>query len=176
MPTRRSRKVRQGAAGRGVGSRGLGPGLHGAWRVRKGRGACRPGTRPPRADPGARARGHALGDAYARLERLQTGKIRQVSNRVSRCIRRMLEICRRTRGEEDDLTLKAMNGLAANLKGLNKLDDAATFDRADPGDPAEDERAGGSRDPHRDAQPGPRAHEPGKAEGRRAVTPGRRAG
>ena len=32
----------------------------------------------------------------------------------------MLEICRRTRGDEDDLTLKAMNGLAAIYGRRNK--------------------------------------------------------
>ena len=34
--------------------------------------------------------------------------------------RKMLEICRRTRGDEDDLTLTAMNGLAAILGRLNR--------------------------------------------------------
>jgi serine/threonine protein kinase len=41
--------------------------------------------------------------------------------------RRMLEICRRTRGDEDELTLNAMNGLAAILGRLNKLDESATL-------------------------------------------------
>ena len=39
----------------------------------------------------------------------------------------MLEICRRTRGEEAELTLEAMNGLAIVLGRLNKLDEAATL-------------------------------------------------
>ena len=38
--------------------------------------------------------------------------------------RRMLEICRRTRGEEHDLTLMAMNGLAAIYGRRNKDEDA----------------------------------------------------
>ena len=40
-----------------------------------------------------------------------------------------MEICRRTRGDEDELTLKAMNGLAAILGRLNKLDEAATLQK-----------------------------------------------
>jgi serine/threonine protein kinase len=43
--------------------------------------------------------------------------------------RRMLEICRRTRGDDTELTLQAMNGLAAILGGMNKLDEAATLDQ-----------------------------------------------
>jgi len=41
--------------------------------------------------------------------------------------RRMLEICRRTRGDEAELTLLAMNGLAAILGRMNKLDESATL-------------------------------------------------
>jgi tetratricopeptide (TPR) repeat protein len=39
--------------------------------------------------------------------------------------RRMLETCRRTRKDDDELTLLAMNGLAAILARLDKLDEAA---------------------------------------------------
>jgi serine/threonine protein kinase len=41
--------------------------------------------------------------------------------------RRMLETCRRTRKDDDELTLLAMNGLAAILARLDKLDEAATL-------------------------------------------------
>ena len=43
--------------------------------------------------------------------------------------RRMLEICRRSRGDDAELTLQAMNGLAAILGALNKLDEAAKLDQ-----------------------------------------------
>jgi tetratricopeptide (TPR) repeat protein len=41
--------------------------------------------------------------------------------------RRMLETCRRTRKDDDDLTLRAMGGLAAILTVVDKLDEAATL-------------------------------------------------
>jgi tetratricopeptide (TPR) repeat protein len=41
--------------------------------------------------------------------------------------RRMLETCRRTRKDDDDLTLRAMGGLAAILTRVDKLDEAATL-------------------------------------------------
>ena len=82
--------------------------------------------------------------------------------------RRMLEICRRTRKDEDELTLGAMNGLAVILGQRAWLDERLTWRparrrqarrggdvaAADPGHPAEDEGTGGPRDPHRDEQPG----------------------
>ena len=41
---------------------------------------------------------------------------------------RMLEICRRTRGEEDDLTITTMTGLGAIYGGRNKLEDSLKLD------------------------------------------------
>jgi serine/threonine protein kinase len=83
---------------------------------------------------------HTLGWTYLRLGKheyydqdlvwtqlsYQLGK-HDKSEQGEALYRRMLEICRRTRGEEAELTLDAMNGLAAILRRLAKLNEAATL-------------------------------------------------
>jgi tetratricopeptide (TPR) repeat protein len=64
---------------------------------------------------------HTLGWTYYLLRR--PDKFEQAEP----LFRRMLEACRRTRGEEDELTLNAMTGLAAIIERRGKFGEASTL-------------------------------------------------
>ena len=91
---------------------------------------------------------------------------------------RMLEICRRTRGEEDELTLKAMNGLLPPFTAVEtsatealKLQQRVLEVRQKTGGPSD------PQDPDGETQSGPCTHASGKVDGGGAATPrGRRDG